>query len=502
MFKKSLILLTSTAILLPMTAVPVVGEELAYEQQDRSRAGRERVERRRSERGARQPRAERRHQPKQQNSSSRPARSELRSEHRDAVHPANVPVVTQHQETRVNNAPQRRSQNTIVRRDVEDRRNNQRSVRPDRRSIDARDLSHSPGTERNLRPSRQSVTHTSRQSVKHTPREKVTHTQRTSRSRKAGATSRAQPVHDSRRVVRDNGHTYEGSGRAPARRYLGDTGHRKQEYSASKTTRDSRRAVRGNNDDHNRHVSRTRQVDYARDHNNRHNSNWDRGHNRDHLRGNYRQNWWYRDRWYRDVDIFFGFSPYYSGFGFNVGYYNGHYNGYYNGYYYGRDYYFGHWPVTSGYYSSYASWRWNHRHHHYHYGDYCPHAYNNTRVTYYDGYRDDYYRSSSSGDQIAGILLGGIVGGIIGAEIDGGHNKTAGAVIGSVVGAAIGASATNPDGVSHSPKPGVVYDTRGRHAYETETYMPPREIRTCLRYETRQGQDVCTKWTVEYDYDD
>lgn len=100
------------------------------------------------------------------------------------------------------------------------------------------------------------------------------------------------------------------------------------------------------------------------------------------------------------------------------------------------------------------------------------------------------------------MLLGGIVGGIIGAEIDGGRDKTAGAVIGSVVGAAIGANAARSDDVVHRPAAGVVYDANGRHIYESETYQPPREIRTCLRYETRQSEYVCTKWTVEYEYDD
>ncbi|MBL4838861.1 MAG: glycine zipper 2TM domain-containing protein [Kordiimonadaceae bacterium] len=114
-----------------------------------------------------------------------------------------------------------------------------------------------------------------------------------------------------------------------------------------------------------------------------------------------------------------------------------------------------------------------------------------------------YYASSSSDDTALGMLLGGVVGGIIGAEIDGGHNKTAGAVVGAIVGAAIGASVANADNdVVHYPKTGVVYDAEGRHAYENEAYLPPREIKTCLRYETRNKEHICTKWTVEYVYDD
>lgn len=100
-------------------------------------------------------------------------------------------------------------------------------------------------------------------------------------------------------------------------------------------------------------------------------------------------------------------------------------------------------------------------------------------------------------------MLGGIVGGIIGAEIDGGHDRTAGTVIGSVVGATIGANATSSRSRSYTVPGGYDdFETDGSHRYENELYEPPREIRTCMRYEDVRGDYVCTKWSVEYIYDD
>ncbi len=464
MFRKSLILLTTTAILLPMEAVSAGGDERTYREQDRAKQ--ERVQRSRGDRSkARQSRPERSRQ-------STPRREQARPSQRRAS-----PPQAQNVERKAESAPVQRQSSSQSQRysRVETSSRSDRAVRATSswnvqqrtpaRERAVRDRGSSRSAERaNAGRSRNQVVNGERRAVRNAERDR--------------AISEAQREVIVRRD--ENGNRYTG-------------------YRGNRTRQDSRRVVRGSSEDQGRPASRVRELDYKRDHAYRGNENWDRGSVRDRRRGNYRRDWWYRDRWYRDVDIFFGFTPYYSGFGFNVGYHNGYYNAYHNGHYYGRDYYFGHWPVTSGYYHTHSSWRWNHHHHHYHYGDYCPHARNNAHVTYHS---DSYYSSSSSGDQVAGILLGGIVGGIIGAEIDGGRNKTAGAVIGSVVGAAIGASATQSDGVVHRPEVGVVYDGDGRHVYETEAYQPPREIRTCMRYEKRQGAHVCTKWTVEYEYDD
>lgn len=463
MFKKSLILLTTTAILLPMEAVSAGGDERKYRDQDR--ANQERAQRSRGDRSkARQARPER----------SRPS------------------------------APRRAQTRSVPKRQSPPRAQN-----TERRARDVAVQDRGPSQARQrTRPSSQSTARSSERSrttnrVRSVPaRETAVRDRGNSRSteRANAGRSRSEVVNGVRRVVRN---TERDRAISEAQRDVivrrDANGNKYTGYRGNRTSQDSRRAVRGSSEDRGRPASRVRELDYARGNAYRGNDNWDRGRVRDRRRGNYRRDWWYRDRWYRDVDVFFGFTPYYSGFGFNVGYHNGYYNAYHNGHYYGRNYYFGHWPVTSGYYHARSTWLWSHHHHHYHYGDYCPHAHNNAHVTYHN---DNYYSSSSSGDQVAGMLLGGIVGGIIGAEIDGGRNKTTGAVIGSVVGAAIGANAAQSNNVAHHPEVGVVYGESGRHVYETETYQPPREVRTCMRYETRQGEDVCTKWTVEYEYDD
>ncbi|MEX0298476.1 MAG: glycine zipper 2TM domain-containing protein [Kordiimonas sp.] len=476
MFKKSLILLTTTAILLPMEAVSAGSDDRRYRDQDRAKQ--ERAQRSRGDRSnARQSRPERAR-------SSAPRRAQERSAPRAQSSERRSSARTE-RSVRRSSSQVSRARDTAVR-DRGSSQNRQRATAPNRVN---ENRAVRPSSSRNT----QTITRARDTAVRDRGNSRSTERARASRTR-------SQVVNNQRRTVRNierNRAISEAQRDVIVRRDA--NGNRYTGYAGTRTTRDSRRVVRGSVNDRGRPASRVRELDYARDHAYRGNSNWDRGRVRDRRRGNYRRDWWYRDRWYRDVDVFFGFTPYYSGFGFSVGYHNGYYNGYPNGYYYGRDYYFGHWPVTSGYYHRHSTWRWSHHHHHYHYGDYCPHAHHDVHVTYHD---DHHYSSSSSGNQVAGILLGGIVGGIIGAEIDGGRDKTAGAVIGSVVGAAIGASATQSNDVVHTPAAGVVYDAGGRHAYEVETYQPPREIKTCMRYETRQGEYVCTKWTVEYEYDD
>ncbi|MBL4790570.1 MAG: hypothetical protein JKY60_16510 [Kordiimonadaceae bacterium] len=210
--------------------------------------------------------------------------------------------------------------------------------------------------------------------------------------------------------------------------------------------------------------------------------------------------------------MFLGFGHYYGGFGHSFGSYGFGYSSGYNygfgsryrhGYWSGDDYgFFGHWPYSSGYFGTRSYWGWNHRHHHYHYGSYCPNVHGGSN------YSSAGYYSNGGSDTLAGVLLGGIVGGIIGAEIDGGYNRGAGAAIGAIVGASIGASAASDDrsygSVQYADEDRYDgdYDSNGRHRYENETYSPPREIRTCLRYETVRGNYICTKWSVEYIYDD
>ncbi|MBL4838860.1 MAG: hypothetical protein JKY34_14920 [Kordiimonadaceae bacterium] len=125
-------------------------------------------------------------------------------------------------------------------------------------------------------------------------------------------------------------------------------------YSASRSNRDTRRAVRSTHGGSGEYYTqgKTRRLDQQRGQTN---ANWDRGRVRDYARGSYKRNW-YRNSRYRDWDVYFGFSPFYYGFGYNRSYFGGHYNGYYTGHYYGRNYYYGHWPFTAGYYHARASW--------------------------------------------------------------------------------------------------------------------------------------------------
>jgi len=257
---------------------------------------------------------------------------------------------------------------------------------------------------------------------------------------------------------------------------------------------------RGRGDERGRGGDRTRDRDYDR----RRERDYDEYNYRD--RDNRRSRYSYNHRRNRrDWNFYFGFGNYFGGYGYSLGYnrgYNyGYRSGYRHGYWYGDDYdFFGHWPLRAGYYGTRAHWLWHHSHHHYHYGEYCPNAHNRR---YSSG---GYYHSGGS-DEIAGILLGGIVGGIIGAEIDGGRDRTAGAVIGSVVGASIGANASKSDNGHHYSTGGGYYDAdnfdaNGRHRYENEPYRPPQEIRTCMRYEDVRGNYICTKWSVEYIYDE
>lgn len=283
-----------------------------------------------------------------------------------------------------------------------------------------------------------------------------------------------------------------------------------------------------------RHTRRTSHADNNRRGGDRY---WNQKHDRRHDTWRYRgrdRHYYgsrnYRHRHKRDIDIYFGFSPFYYG-----DYVFGVYSGYpYHGY--SSWDYFGHWPHRYGYYRARTHWLWHHHHHHYHYGDYCPHGHT-SGVSYSTNY---HYGNSGSSSSVAGLLLGGIVGGIIGAEIDGGRDKTTGAVVGAVLGASIGASAANNSATYHSTSAtyvpsndvsyeapeGVDYHTDGRHVNETTLYTPPvaggepaeqagaqgqvypvqpeqpsnesQEIRTCIKYENKNGTYSCTKWTLEY----
>jgi hypothetical protein len=218
-------------------------------------------------------------------------------------------------------------------------------------------------------------------------------------------------------------------------------------------------------------------------------------------------------RRYSSNNFYFGFGNLFGSYGYSIGYSNGYRPSYWDFYDpYNTYSYYSHWPYTRGLWAYRANWGWAHRHNHYHYGDYCP-GFQHSSGGYY-GYNSfglsDYGYNNDNSDTVVGTLLGAVVGGIIGAEIDGGRNKTAGAVVGAVVGATIGNAATD-NSVNHVPSAGVNhqpysssahFDSDGRHVYEKNEYRPPEEVRTCMRYDYRGSDYVCTKWTVEYVYDD
>ncbi|NVJ98451.1 MAG: glycine zipper 2TM domain-containing protein [Alphaproteobacteria bacterium] len=226
----------------------------------------------------------------------------------------------------------------------------------------------------------------------------------------------------------------------------------------------------------------------------------------------------YRDRnhgrrgdWWRGWDRGRnGYSYRHGGYnrGYNRGYWNGYRRGFRSSWWYGVPsytslYYFGHWPYHSGFWHARASWLWHTHHHHYHYGDYCPG---------FDYHYDTHYSAgvhySSHSDNVAGTILGGVIGGILGSEIDGGRDRSAGIIIGSLVGAAIGNAATSGNSYSASSydysydDAGYVDDDPNRYYLEDQSYSPPQERRTCIEYTVRDGNYVCRKWEVEYDYND
>ncbi len=230
--------------------------------------------------------------------------------------------------------------------------------------------------------------------------------------------------------------------------------------------------------------------------------NWRSQHRgRDHQRSS---SWW-RDR-SRDRDRYWDrrYDRDYSR-GYWKGYRKGYRHSYHSWWYgvpsYTSYYYFGHWPYYSGYWNAHASWRWHNHHHHYHYGGYCPGF-----DYHYDTHYSVGYHGGGSGN-VAGTILGGVIGGILGSEIDGGRNRSAGIVIGSLVGMAIGNAATSDDGYSSRSYDYDGYDgyrsnDPNRYSLEDDVYNPPREVRKCIEYAYRQGEYVCRKWEVEYQYDD
>lgn len=308
-------------------------------------------------------------------------------------------------------------------------------------------------------------------------------------------TDRSRPVTEQNRHSRYTGHVNE-------RRQVRDT--RERGNRTRFTAPDARDVARQGgthkgrdirqNDTRTRHGNQTRERrDYDRRENYR-----DRNHQR-------------RGDWWRGTDrgrhgYTYRNGKYWSNY--NRGYWNGYRRGFRSSWWYGVPsytsfYYFGHWPYYSGFWHARSHWLWHGHHHHYHYGDYCPG---------FDYHYDTHYSASvhygGSGGNVAGIILGGVIGGILGSEIDGGRDRSAGIVIGSLVGAAIGNAATSGTSYTASSHDysysDVGYDDRdsGRYHLEDETYSPPREIRTCIEYTYRQGDYVCRKWEVEYDYDD
>lgn len=325
---------------------------------------------------------------------------------------------------------------------------------------------------------------------------------------------------------RSGGHTARGSGgrrnsgghSSSGRTHRQSGTHNGARGNSGSRDHDGSRGGRGSRDHSRGSYDGDRSHNNARGHNNNRDHDRSRRHNggntrsgdhyagsqRTHYRGSYGHNRGY-GAGHSGLGAYFGFGHYYGGLGFGYGYSSsygyghGYYSGYRPGYWYGADYgFFGDWPLYSGYVSGRSDWLWNHGHQHYHYGSYCPNGQSSR-------YSSTGYYSSSVGDNVAGVFLGGVVGGIIGAEIDGGHNRTAGAVIGSVVGAAIGAQATQSNSNNYQAAGGYSgsnFDTNGRHRNETQTYQPPKEVRTCVRYDEVRGNYVCTKWTVEYIYDE
>ncbi|UTW56651.1 glycine zipper 2TM domain-containing protein [Kordiimonas sp. SCSIO 12610] len=207
---------------------------------------------------------------------------------------------------------------------------------------------------------------------------------------------------------------------------------------------------------------------------------------------------------------FGGFGPYYGGFG-HFGGFGGFYGRNYGGFFYGGN------P------NIHFDNIWHNRVRNYHIDrryDYYP------PTSYYAG-------GATSGNQLASTVLGGVLGGVIGSEIDGGRNRTAGILIGSAIGAALGnevgrdldaadryyndsyydsyrgqntVRVVEREGVTSRDYGGYKgdqsFEADGSYRAETEDYQPPREIRKCIRYQYRGGDYQCTKWTLEYAYDE
>lgn len=464
MFKKSLLLLTATAVMLPLTTVSAddrkdrkerVRAEKAQNAPPRQRVNRSRAQ----QRQARAPRGQRSQQ--RQPGVQRPERSDQISRTqapRQVRDPSlNNREINARTEARAN---QQARQNT--------RQNTRRTARPSDRQ-----------------QTRQQVRQDNRQTARQNP------------NRGSRQVSRAQVRQDARQQTRERARQTQRQNQRQATR-TNSRGAGRYDYNDA-ARYDGARA---------RASARNARVDRYRD---RGSYRYRDTHRRaDPYQPRVRRNV-YRNYFYPRFgnSVFFGFGGFYTGPRYSLGFYDPfwpYFGSYYNAYNY-YDYY-SHWPFARGFYGHRASWGWAHRHNHYHYGDYCPGFHHD------DGHHyghSNYRYTNGSGDNVAGTLLGAVVGGIIGAEIDGGRNRTAGAIAGAVVGATIGNAATR-NNANHHPAPstgyrqpyssGARFDENGRHIYETRPYQPPEEVRTCMRYDYRGDSYTCTKWTVEYVYDD
>lgn len=482
MFRRSLLLLSATAILLPMQAAPTLALDNNKQVNERSeRQANRRAQRREARQQSRQ-------------SSRQQTRQQSRSSSRG--------------QTRQQALPQTRAVQ-------------QREVRQQ-----VRQQAQAPRS----RPVRQATPRNTRANVDATVRAQQTRNRDARLSAAERREVRSQPTQrrfeDSRATRQAAAQSRATQRQSTRRETVRNTRQTRSEVRRSRVQEPSRRNWRyGERYDHNDAASYRGARDRAVARNERINRNRYQGRydNRHRQRDVYQPHVTrrsynsFRNRVYNN--FYFGYGSFFGGLGYGFGFGNG-WSGwggwgwptYYNTFYSPYDYHvtFGHWPYHRGFYNRRASWAWAHRHNHYHYGTYCPGF--DDHVSY--SAHNHYYHSgnySSGGNNVAGTLLGAVVGGIIGAEIDGGRNRTAGALFGAAAGALVGNAATRdshsvdhhyvePRGVTYHGEYSAraSYDENGRHRYETEPYTPPEEVRTCMEYGYRNGNYTCTKWTVEY----
>ncbi|WP_417461084.1 glycine zipper 2TM domain-containing protein [Kordiimonas sp.] len=463
MFRKSLLLLSTVAILVP--SVPSFADSKD-----------ERREKYRKESTAK-PQAQRQQAQRQQAQRQRARQSEPRRERQRAAP----------QPRREQAAPQQRRQRQLAapdRRDIAspNRAQRQAATRADRQ----------PRADRQARNVRAQNTDGYRQRhavVARADRERVRNVRETREARDRSVNRQDRPVRartPDRRDVMQANKSFTNTKKRDVSRVPVNYGQRRHDGQQNwNGGRDRGRHVssdngRGRGNDH-----RSRGDHRDRDHNYRGNHN----RYRDHDRG--RKNGWhhrYRDRPKTRIYIGLGTNPY----------------GYWGRPYYGH-YSYSDWPFYSGYWHARSHWAWHTHHSHYHYGGYCPGLSHGYQASYH--YDEPYYAgySSNAGNEVAGTILGGVVGGILGSEIDGGRNRTAGIVIGSLLGATVGNSIAKSSNNSRTVSSNYRYtadyhdDDPTIYHYENEGYAPPREeVRKCIEYDVRGGNYVCRRWTVEY----